>query len=420
MPIYGGDEVNAIVIDIGSDWTRAGFSGEDSPCAYFPTRVGYIPPKEGLKNDSVTQVEASLQEKDDLDSKMEIDSTNSSSEQDLRTKNSNATLAATKSNISKKPNKKCFVGNMGIEVFRPNMEIQNVLKDGLIENWDAYEEIVEYSLSDCLHVNSEEQPIIFSEANWNTVEKREKLTELIFEKFNVPGFFLSKSAVLSAFGTGKSTALVVDSGSQVTSVVPVYDGYVLQKGIVKQNIAGDYISELIEASLKKEYNYVPTPLFEIKSKQIVDTGSLPNFERRNLLGVTDSYRREMRKKCLLELKESVYQVLNVSFDRDTADNFGAKPFEFSDGFNVSIFGERYHTPEVMFQPQLFESTKSVVKDGEPLSIQEMAQLSVSKCDVDLKPHLLHNVVLSGGNTLFPGFTERFSNELPKMCPSVII
>ena len=50
------------------------------------------------------------------------------------------------------------------------------------------------------------------------------LCELMFEKYNVPAFFLVKNAVLSAFANGRSTALVVDSGSTHTSAVPVHDG----------------------------------------------------------------------------------------------------------------------------------------------------------------------------------------------------
>lgn len=43
--------------------------------------------------------------------------------------------------------------------------------------------------------------IIFSNLclQWNTRAKREKLTELMFEHYNIPAFFLCKSAVLSAY-----------------------------------------------------------------------------------------------------------------------------------------------------------------------------------------------------------------------------
>ncbi len=34
----------------------------------------------------------------------------------------------------------------------------------------------------------------------NTKQKREKMCELVFEKFQAPGFYMSKNGVLSAYG----------------------------------------------------------------------------------------------------------------------------------------------------------------------------------------------------------------------------
>ena len=64
---------------------------------------------------------------------------------------------------------------------------------------------------------------------WNQKPRREKLTELMFEKYNVPAFFLVKNAVLAAFANGRSTGLVLDSGASHTSAIPVHEGYVLQQ-----------------------------------------------------------------------------------------------------------------------------------------------------------------------------------------------
>lgn len=57
--------------------------------------------------------------------------------------------------------------------------------------------------------------MLFS-VQWNTRAKREKLTELMFEHYNIPAFFLCKSAVLSAYplflhnkrGSGRSLLVV--------------------------------------------------------------------------------------------------------------------------------------------------------------------------------------------------------------------
>ena len=79
-------------------------------------------------------------------------------------------------------------------------------------------------------------------SQWNIRSKREKLAELMFEKYHVPAFFLCKNAVLSAFANGRSTGLVIDSGATHTSAVPVHDGFVLQQAIVRSPLAGDFLT----------------------------------------------------------------------------------------------------------------------------------------------------------------------------------
>ena len=105
-----------------------------------------------------------------------------------------------------------------------------------------YFQVLDYSYSKVIKSDSEFHPVLFSEASWNQKHRREKLTELMFEKYKVPAFFLVKSAVLTSFANGRSTGLVLDSGATHTSAVPVHDGYVLQHGIVKSPLAGDFMT----------------------------------------------------------------------------------------------------------------------------------------------------------------------------------
>ena len=111
---------------------------------------------------------------------------------------------------------------------------------------------MDYSYSKVIKSDSEYHPVLFSEAAWNQKYRREKLTEIMFEKYSVPAFFLVKNAVLSSFANGRSTGLVLDSGATHTSAVPVHDGYVLQQAIVKSPLAGDFMTMQCKQFLEEQ------------------------------------------------------------------------------------------------------------------------------------------------------------------------
>lgn len=60
----------------------------------------------------------------------------------------------------------------------------------------------------------------------------------MFETFNVPSLYISISAVLALYSSGRTTGIVVDSGAGVTNTVPIYEGYALPHAIKTMNIAG--------------------------------------------------------------------------------------------------------------------------------------------------------------------------------------
>lgn len=92
-------------------------------------------------------------------------------------------------------------------------------------------------------INPKETPLLFTEPSLHNKDARIKLTEFMFEKYQVPAIFICKSPVLSAFACGRSTAVVVDSGLRTTYATPVHDGYALQKCIIKHDIGGANITE---------------------------------------------------------------------------------------------------------------------------------------------------------------------------------
>jgi actin-related protein len=51
----------------------------------------------------------------------------------------------------------------------------------------------------------------------------------MFEKYNVPAFYVMMQGLLSSYASGRGSALMVEIGDGVTHVVPIYEGKILIK-----------------------------------------------------------------------------------------------------------------------------------------------------------------------------------------------
>lgn len=217
----------------------------------------------------------------------------------------------------KSHSKPCIMGDENLFRPREGLELKSPFEDGLVSDWEAFEKLWEHAYEKCLKSVSTEHPVMFVDPSWDTKANREKLCELAFEKFGVPGFYLGRSAVLSAFAAGRSSALVLDSGAANTSIVPVHDGYIIKrgnhivlnlitcKGIQKAPIGGNFVSAQVKEYLGNQLNIDLTPKQLIKSRSPVDSSIPPVFEKKPLNGITKSY-----EDYALEVARLFIQALN--------------------------------------------------------------------------------------------------------------
>uniref|UniRef100_A0A8C5B877 Actin-like 6A n=1 Tax=Gadus morhua TaxID=8049 RepID=A0A8C5B877_GADMO len=389
--VYGGDEVGALVFDIGSYSVRAGYAGEDCPKADFPTVIGVTLDRE------------------DGSTPMETDGE--------KTKPSGTTY---------------FIDTNQLRVPRENMEVMSPLKNGMIEDWDSFQAILDHTYK--MHFKSEPSlhPVLMSEASWNTRAKREKLTELMFEHYNIPAFFLCKTAVLSSFANGRSTGLVLDSGATHTTAIPVHDGYVLQQGIVKSPLAGDFMSMQCR-ELFQELNVEIVPPYMIASKvrpakvnlhsgdrvlvpysfDAVREGSPASWKKKEKLPqVTRSWHNYMCNTVIQDYQAAVLQVSDSPYDEQVAAQMPTIHYELPNGYNCDFGAERLKIPEGLFDP----SNAKGLSGNTMLGVGHVVTTSVGMCDIDIRPGLYGSVVVTGGNTLIQGFTDRLNRELSQKTP----
>lgn len=231
---------------------------------------------------------------------------------------------------------------------------------------------------DELHVTPEKHPILLTEAPLNPKVNREKTTEIMFEKFKTPALYLAVPAMLSLYASGRTTGTVLDSGQNVSYAVPIYEGHVLPHAVLHLEMAGNDLTDYMMELLRQRDYPLSNAEFDVA-----------RFVKEKLSYTALDFEQEIRTAASSSGLEKSCE------------------YERYDGV-LTIGKERFHCPEALFQPSLLRMDFA--------GIHKMCHDSIMKCNVDIHEALYANVVLSGGNTMFPGIADRMQKEITALAP----
>ena len=118
-------------------------------------------------------------------------------------------------------------------------------------SWDDMERLWGHTFYAELRIQPEEHAVMLTEGpNWRN-ENREKMTQIMFEKFDVPAIYVAQQSVLALYASGRTTGLIINSGEGVTDTVPIFEGgMVFHRVYQRLNVGGrdltDYLVKMLE------------------------------------------------------------------------------------------------------------------------------------------------------------------------------
>ena len=273
-----------------------------------------------------------------------------------------------------------------------------------MKNWDDMAHLWDYTFDEKMKISTVGRKILLTEPPMNPLKNREKMCEVMFERYNFGGVYVAIQAVLALYAqgtvspslppclsptikrpkpftnpktpTGLSSGVVVDSGDGVTHIVPVYESTVLNHLTRRLDVAGrDVTRNLIALLLRRGYALNRTADFE-------------------------TVRQIKEKLCYVSYDLALDQRLS----EDTT--VLVESYTLPDGRVIRVGSERFEAPECLFQPHLV--------DVEQPGIAEFLFNTIQAADIDIRSDLYKAIVLSGGSSMYPGLPSRMEKEIKQL------
>ena len=252
------------------------------------------------------------------------------------------------------------------------LRLKHPTENGIVTNWDDMEALWHHALCNELRVTPSDVGILHSECPMNHKVNREKMTQIMFETFNVHHMNAHADAALALYSTGRTTGVVVDVGHAAAHVVPVYDGYFLPHAMQRWCSMGSGDSSI---------QYM-----------------------RGTLNLSDA----------LVAEDMKINLGFVALDYDDCISKGVVPpvnYALPDGNTISVRNEQITCTEIFFRPTLLGLSSG--------GLHWNVFHSITHCDIDIRQDLYSNVLLTGGSMLFKGMADRIAKELKYLAPSAL-
>ena len=264
-----------------------------------------------------------------------------------------------------------------------NYQCSYPVERGVIQNYDDYESILHSIFYDKLGVNPQDFKSLLIQPMLAPQHQSTKIAELCFEKFGLNALFLAQDALCALYASGGNTGLSISSGHGITSVVPIYEGYVLPHAAETLDFAGCDVTHYLKDKLNL-HGLFRSPLSENK------------------------FADSLKQKLCYIAHDFKLEHQHTMFERIV--------YRLPDGSEIEVGPQRFECTEPLFSRNV--KRKNAVRDsnGGTTVIADVVKKALSRSGEDIRRVLFENIVCSGGNTMTKGFDDRLKKEIDLSAP----
>ncbi|KAI8936857.1 hypothetical protein NX059_006094 [Plenodomus lindquistii] len=306
------------------------------------------------------------------------------------------------------------------------------VEKGFIVNWEAEKAIWEHEFMapgarEGLKCDPKDTNLLLTERPNCPKELQKNCDEIVFEQFEFSSYYRCVGPVLNAYNPTNTTdtfpqprecLLVVDTSYSDTTILPVYNGKLIQSAVRRLTVGGKLLTNYLkELSSLRHYNMMEETylLNEIKEAVSYVVPSQHEFAR-NLEQTWKGRMGDKRERdpsivvdyVLPDYENSIHGHARPHDPVRLRMQRGLQPAQGPREDVLPLGNERFAVPELLFNP----TDIGIQEVGLPRAVLE----SVSGLPEALKIGMLANVVVVGGNSLIQGLVERLEADIRGLIP----
>lgn len=300
--------------------------------------------------------------------------------------------------------RRAFIGNQ-IEECRDVSGLYFMLpfQKGFLVNWDVQKTIWDYIFSkECFSIDLSQTSIIITEPPFNFPSIQEGIVEIFFEEYEVPSLLKINPSTLSCYhyrhkNSASKCCIVLDIGYSFCHIIPYVNDMKIKAGIRRINVGG----KMLTNHLKEILSY--------RQLNVMDETFVVNQVKEDSCFVSQNFYADMK------LAKENFKTNSIIKDYVLPDFSTLKRGYLTDAGTVNdqqilrMNNERFTIPEILFRP-----ADIGIKQ---MGIADAIIDCLKACEVEAWPHLLSNIILTGGSSKFHGMQNRVLKEVQSIAPS---